>query len=209
MKGAELVKALIIWTALVAAGCGGNWASLTCDPSSCAGCCSVTGECLPGTTAAACGSDGLQCATCGLNRICKTDRTCGVDPNSYWHVRPAYAVIAATDAVGEAWDIGSAPTDAPDAVSVLWCPGAAQSTESEEIPDSYGPIWQDGGCTARAGDLLAEGFSFLVKDVDVLSDDYVCERLVAPVVEDDLGSLRAYSIQSSPLLEMGFEFQAR
>ena len=54
--------ALLSFTLFVSA-CDVSPAS-TCTPSNCLGCCDSSGQCLPGTSASACGSGGNVCSPC-------------------------------------------------------------------------------------------------------------------------------------------------
>jgi hypothetical protein len=68
------VLALLIGLVIVAAGCGGGSSApridRSCGPSSCDGCCTVDGVCVPGNTATACGSGGVACSACLAGQIC-------------------------------------------------------------------------------------------------------------------------------------------
>ena len=180
-----------------------------CDPSQCSGCCDALGQCQPGDTIAACGTGGDRCSACAVHRICKADRTCGVDPNSYWHVQPVYAAISPVDDANEPWDLGDPPGSDPDVVAEVWCPGESTPQRSEEVSDTLAPVWTSGGCTARAGDLLAEGLSMRLTDVDVLSDDTILERTSITIIEDELGSAQTWTFQNALVSEIAFEFQPR
>ncbi len=70
----------VLWTlllasvAIVAAGCGGPHTG-NCNASNCTGCCTSTGECKDGKTAAACGFNGAECQSCGTG-TCGPALTC-------------------------------------------------------------------------------------------------------------------------------------
>lgn len=53
--------------------------STTCSQPTCEGCCSSDGECLAGTSRAACGTSGGTCNTCGARELCKSGQ-CALDP---------------------------------------------------------------------------------------------------------------------------------
>lgn len=61
---------LVVVVALSAAGCGTEVPS-PCEPSSCNGCCSTTGECLAGDTRDACGHGAGACEACGAGLECR------------------------------------------------------------------------------------------------------------------------------------------
>lgn len=162
-------------------GSGGSSAT-TCGPSNCAGCC-YGGQCQAGSTAAACGSLGVACATCAKNQICRTTQTCGVDPNSNWAVQLAQASIAPNNN-GSAWD---ADGSAPDVFADLRCPATATSitVATPIVQDSYTPTWTTGSCTMKASALMSDGFAFQLYDSDLLSDDTITNGLLYKVTESD------------------------
>ena len=48
-------------------------ASSNCLLGTCAGCCTPSGQCVPGTTNAQCGSNGVACVACNpLTQVCTT-----------------------------------------------------------------------------------------------------------------------------------------
>ncbi len=150
---------------------GGNPPAASCSAANCAGCC-FNNTCQAGNTSAACGKAGAACTTCGTAQVCLTAQTCGVDPDSAWRVQPLSARIAATNN-GTAWD---GEGSAPDVFIVMKCPGSETTTSTPEV-ESYTPAWSTGGCTARAGQLLAEQWMFQVWDSDVTSDDTITSAL--------------------------------
>jgi len=146
---------------------GGNTNTQKCDASNCAGCC-FNNVCQAGNTASACGKKGAACVACGSVQVCKTDQTCGVDPEGVWRVQPLSAQIAA-DNNGTAWD---GDGSAPDVSISMLCPGTTTHTATSEV-ESYTPAWTSGGCTAKAGQLLAEPWVFQVWDIDFSSHDTI------------------------------------
>lgn len=152
-----------------------------CSPSNCTGCC-LNNTCQAGNTAAGCGKNGASCGTCSANQICRTDQTCGVDPNSTWKVQPTAATITATNN-GSTWDGDSS---APDVSVFLDC-APIGSTFDSQTPESqsYTPSWTTGGCTGKASDLLSAGFQFQVFDIDVAADDTITQNLSYVVKEAD------------------------
>lgn len=55
--------------AVVVSGCGAP-RQMTCDRSNCSGCCSLDGQCQPGTQVSACGVSGSQCSLCTSGSQC-------------------------------------------------------------------------------------------------------------------------------------------
>jgi hypothetical protein len=152
---------------------GGNPSSpSTCSATNCAGCC-FNNTCQAGNTAAACGKAGAACTACGTAQVCLTRQACGVDPESTWRVQPLSARIAATDN-GTAWD---GDGSAPDVFIAMQCPGSETVTSTPEV-QSYTPAWSTGGCTARAGQLLAGPWMFQVWDSDVSVNDTITDTLM-------------------------------
>ncbi len=181
---AGLVLALSILT-----GCGGDEApgngngtgtEQKCSASNCAGCC-FNNACQTGTTASACGKAGAACMACSSLQVCRTDQTCGVDPDSVWRVQPTSARITSNNN-GSSWD---GDGSAPDVVVVMRCPGATTSTGTSEV-ESYTPAWTTGGCTAKARQLLAEPWVFQLWDIDLTSDDTITAGLGFQFTEQHL-----------------------
>jgi hypothetical protein len=155
------------------AGGGSGGGSGGCGPSTCTGCC-FNGACQPGSTAAACGKNGASCAQCATNQVCRVDQTCGVDPESTWLVQPRSATIASSNN-GSAWD---GDGSGPDVRVYTWCPAtAANASATPEASDTYAPAWSTGGCTAKAKELLSNGWGVQVIDVDVVTDDTITPAL--------------------------------
>src|SRR5437764_481108 len=67
--GRVLLCGVLISTALP--GCS---SSPPCEPSSSAGCCTLTGRCELGTQAVACGAVGNMCEPCTVEQICSAGR---------------------------------------------------------------------------------------------------------------------------------------
>lgn len=164
-------------------GCGGSDTSgggtpnsgttpmQTCSASNCAGCC-FNNVCQTGTAASACGKAGATCSVCGSAQVCKADQTCGVDPNGVWLVQPVSAQIASSNN-GSSWDADDSP---PDVFVNSTCPGATGASVTPEV-ESYTPSWTSGGCTAKAGQLLASKWTFQLWDSDISSDDTITDVL--------------------------------
>lgn len=161
---------------------GGADAAATCGPSTCIGCC-LNNTCQGGGTTAACGTGGAQCTACAAQQICRTDRSCGVDPESVWKVQPVSAEISATNQ-GSSWDTGSAP----DPFVNLWCPSTAASITSwtPTVNDSFYPKWSTGGCPMKAKDLIATGFALAVWDEDISVNDLIVPKSPLTVTEANL-----------------------
>jgi hypothetical protein len=56
-----------------------DYASGTCSPGACSGCCDATGLCVSGTSATACGFSGMTCQVCQSTETCKMG-TCAPPP---------------------------------------------------------------------------------------------------------------------------------
>ncbi|MFY0525572.1 hypothetical protein ACN28I_21330 [Archangium gephyra] len=182
--GAVLALSLLV-------GCGGDddtpgdgnpggGTQQPCSASNCTGCC-FNNTCQTGNTASACGKAGAACMACGSSKVCKTDQTCGVDPNSVWRVQPVSARIASSDN-GTYWD---GDDSAPDVVVSMRCPGSTTYTQTPEV-ESYTPAWTSGGCTAKASQLLAEPWVFQLWDIDFSSDDTITDSLALRITEEFL-----------------------
>ncbi len=171
-------------------GTGGGSGAATCSAQNCSGCC-FNGSCQPGSTAAGCGKAGAACVACNVSQVCRVDQTCGVDPESTWLVQPVTASIAANNN-GSTWD---GDGSAPDPRVYMTCPGVTpNATSTGEASNTYQPNWSSGGCTAKAKDLLRSGWTFVVYDIDAVSDDSITAQLVVPLVEQDF-TLRGFSLQ--------------
>jgi hypothetical protein len=169
---------VIVLSALV--GCGGeddpgsgntDGTTQKCSASNCTGCC-FNNACQTGNTASACGKAGAACAACGSAQVCKTDQTCGVDPNSIWRVQPVSARVASSNN-GSSWD---GDGSAPDVFVWMQCPGSTTSSSTPEV-ESYSPTWSTGGCTAKASQLMAEPWVFQLWDSDFSSNDTITGTL--------------------------------
>lgn len=159
---------------------------MSCSLANCAGCC-LNGTCQPGSTAAACGKNAASCVACTTGQVCKTDQTCGVDPESLWRVQPSAAVIAANDN-GVAWD---ALGGAPDPFVSLYCPAgsAAPTASTPSVADSFMPTWATtvpAHCVMKARDLVSTGVGVAVWDEDVSDDDVIASKGAVPVTEAQL-----------------------
>lgn len=169
------------------AGCGGEdnpgsgntGNTQKCSAANCTGCC-FNDVCQTGNTASACGKTGAACVACGSSQVCKTDQTCGVDPNSTWRVQPVSARIAANNN-GSSWD---GEGSAPDVFVAMRCPGSDTVSSTSEM-ESYNPTWTTGGCTAKAGQLMAEQWVFQLWDSDVSSNDTITGPLGARFTEQN------------------------
>lgn len=196
-----MLKIALVAVSLIAVGCGGSGGPGLgggCSSSNCAGCC-LNNVCQPGSTAAACGKNASSCVACLNGAICKTDQTCGVDPNSMWKVQPLSATIRTTDSGGVAWD---ALGGAPDPYCDLYCPGTASAITSSTavVADTFSPVWSTGGCVMKASDLLTLGFKVGVYDEDVSSDDTIAPAGPISVAERDLLAGRLDGISNGTTL---------
>lgn len=159
---------------------GGSGTQQKCSASNCTGCC-FNNACQTGNTASACGKAGAACVACASTQVCKTDQTCGVDPNSSWRVQPTSARIASSNN-GSSWDGDSS---APDVFVEMRCPGSTTYTSTSEL-ESYSPTWSTGGCTAKASQLLAERWVFQLWDSDFSSNDTITDSLAFQFTEANL-----------------------
>jgi hypothetical protein len=124
--------------------------------------------------------------------VCRTDQTCGVDPEAMWVVQPTSAGLTANNN-GSAWD---GDGSAPDARVLMWCADSTSAAATAEVTDSYQPRWTTGGCAAKAKDLLRAGWTFQVIDVDVVSDDTVTAQLKVTLTEQHF-SEGGFSLQAT------------
>lgn len=164
----------------------GTESGVTCSAKTCAGCC-FNGTCQTGTTTTACGKFGVECAYCpgvAVSAICKTDQTCGVDPEGTWKVQPLNAKIATTNQ-GADWDFGGG---APDPFVTLYCPStaAAVTSTTPTVTDSFTPTWSTGGCVMKAKDLMGLGYAIQAWDEDVSVNDPICGKGTIVPKESDL-----------------------
>ncbi|WPB75396.1 hypothetical protein KYC5002_41185 [Archangium violaceum] len=180
---------------------GGGGTEQKCSASNCTGCC-FNNVCQTGNTASACGKTGATCTACGSAQVCKTDQTCGVDPNSVWRVQPISARITSSDN-GTSWD---GDGSAPDVVVAMRCPGSTTSTETPEV-ESYTPAWTSGGCTAKASQLLAEPWVFQLWDVDISSHDTITDSLALRITEAFLTSGGVTVNASGGMMSMTVQLQ--
>ncbi len=171
--------ALVALVAMVAA-CGGSGGSggggggsNGCSSANCTGCC-FNDACQTGNTASACGKGGGSCFQCINGAVCKTDQTCGIDPNSTWRIQPASATVTTKNGGAADWDFGGG---APDPYAVLYCPaGAAMATATTTAAtDTFTPTWSttSAPCTMTASALQSTGFGFAMLDDDVTTPDTI------------------------------------
>ena len=159
-----LLLASAIFTACVA---GGNDPTATgCGPLNCAGCCQF-GVCQAGNGNVACGLQGSICAICAQGEACSVAGFCSLDLKAKWSVRPVRALIESSNK-GSSWD---ADGSAPDVAVTTTCAGT--SIGVSETIQSYKPSWQSGACVATAGDLLAKGVVFTMRDMDLSVHDSI------------------------------------
>lgn len=190
-------RVLVVAVFALFVGCGGDvsgndpGSSGTCSASNCTGCC-YNGACQAGTTAAACGKNGAACVACSTNQVCRADQTCGVDPESNWVVQPTSAEIA-PDNNGSDWDGDGSP---PDVIVNSWCPATASSGTATGEVESYTPTWTSGGCTAKAKQLLADGYAFQMWDSDAFSNDTITSPLKVTLTEENF-TAGTITLQSS------------
>lgn len=201
MQGGKFSKLAGVGLAAVLAACGGSSTTgttgdsastgttatsgtQTCSATNCAGCC-FNGQCQSGNTASACGKDGATCAACGASQICKTDQTCGVDPDGTWLVQPTAATITQTNN-GTSWDGDSS---GPDVFINMQCPATTPvSSHTPTADDTWTPSWSSGGCTTKASFLLAQPFVFQPWDEDLTSDDPISDALQIQFTEANLSA---------------------
>ena len=140
---------------------------------------------VTGPTATQCGKRGATCSACATNDICKADQTCGLDPAATWRLWVSSAVIASSNH-GVGWD---AFGGAPDPEMALWCPSTATTYSAlmPKVDNTFTPSWSGGGCTARAGQFLADGVAFDGLEIDSSSSNEVIAHFtVTPITEADL-----------------------
>ncbi|RYZ39384.1 MAG: hypothetical protein EOO71_20320 [Myxococcaceae bacterium] len=178
-----MFRMVAVVAGLVLAGCGGSeepgddTPPATCSAANCTGCC-FNNTCQTGNTASACGKAGAACLKCASVQVCKTDQTCGVDPASVWRVQPVSARISASNN-GSSWDGDNSP---PDVFVAMACPGSTVATVTPEV-ESYTPAWSTGGCTATAGQLLAERWGCQLGDSDLSVNDPMTDVLTYQLTE--------------------------
>lgn len=161
---------------------GGTPQKERCAASNCAGCC-FNNVCQTGTSTSACGKAGATCQACGAVQVCKADQTCGVDPESVWRVQPVSAQITPSNN-GSAWDGDFSP---PDVFVAMLCPGSTVESRTAHV-ESYTPTWTTGGCTARAGQLMAEQWVFRLLDYDVTFNDTITDVFGARFTEQNFSA---------------------
>lgn len=206
-KGNTLKHAALLFAVLVLVGCGGTGPDGTgggsgggtggaggggsggggaaaCSAANCPGCC-FNGTCQAGVAAGACGKSGTTCAACGTNQVCKSDQSCGVDPQAMFKVQPVSATITPTiPGTTTTWDL----TSPPDVIVNLWCPAtaAAVTSSTPEATDSYNPTWSTGGCLMKASDLMSQGFAISAFDNDPVGSDPITSKGTIIVTEAQL-----------------------
>ncbi|MBI5610202.1 MAG: hypothetical protein HY902_15100 [Deltaproteobacteria bacterium] len=178
-----LVLASLILTACQTTGTntGYNPNATGCGPNNCAGCCSG-GVCVAGNEAFACGLGGGMCDSCDSGDVCNAYGTCVLDPASKWTVWPVKASIESSNN-GTSWD---GDGSAPDVIVSTSCPGGSVGV-SEKV-ESYYPTFSYGGCVATAGDLLAKGITFSLKDSDLTVDDSITGNVAMAISSADLAT---------------------
>ncbi len=160
---------------------GYNPSATGCGPLNCAGCC-AGGVCTSGNSAMGCGLGGGICAICDATDICNSSGQCVLDPSAKWIVRPVSAVIESNDN-GKNWDGDGSP---PDVIVTTVCPDGSVGT-SEKV-ESYNPSFSLGSCVATAGDLIAKGITFSVKDSDLTVDDSITGNVSMAISTADLAA---------------------
>jgi hypothetical protein len=168
-------------------GTGGGTAS--CSAANCAGCC-FGNQCQAGTTAAACGRNGVECAACATGLVCLAEQTCGIDPASQWAVLPTSAVVSQYDSNNEGWDAFDGP---PDPFAALTCPATelAATGRTATVDDSLAPSWTSlefGSCVMSAHALMTTGFGLIVYDQDTFADDIIAPLQTVKPTEAQLRS---------------------
>ncbi len=174
-------------------------AAPTCDATNCTGCC-LNGTCQAGLTVASCGKGGAACAVCsGTKVVCTADQTCGIDPASTWRVQPKSAVVSTKNGTSD-WDVGAG---LPDPYVSLWCSSIANDAiYTPTVTDSLTPTWTMGGCTMKAKELLALGFSVAVSDEDIAVHDEIASKSIVKVTEKDLLSGSIAISKGSTLIDL-------
>ena len=159
--------------------------TVICGPSSCAGGCCLQGVCVIGKSFAACGKNGVTCATCNLGQVC-ANQTCGkctlnsecdavsicVKGNcqSPWGIPYNIQVTAATinqysyatNPTGAMWD--ATGKGLPDPFVKITA--GTSSWTSVYLEDTLSPVWL-GGLSAHLSKSTLVGFAFW--DYDSLS----------------------------------------
>lgn len=160
-------------------GGGYNPNATGCGPNNCAGCC-AGGVCTAGNSAVGCGLGGGICTICNGADVCNASGQCVLDPASKWVVQPVAAAIESSNN-GTSWDGDGSP---PDVIVTTVCPGGGVGT-SEKV-ESYNPTFSFGSCVATAGDLLAKGVTFSLKDSDLTVDDNITGNVSMAISAADL-----------------------
>ncbi len=123
-----------------------------------------------------------MCIACASPDACVSNGTCDLDPAATWRVR-----VSAINTTS--WDA----TSSSDIEVRLWCPSSATSVSATmpKVQDNNSPRWTTGGCTLTAGEILAEGIAFDVRDEDVTGYDTVQPRTNVTISASNLraGSL--------------------
>jgi hypothetical protein len=162
-------------------GCPENPPDPLCGPESCFNGCCRNGECIQGTSNAACGAVGTACAVCTFAQVCTAGDCIEA---ATWEVRPLSASITFLDPRDQlAWDVDSSP---PDVVVSMGCPlldGGTVWSESEEV-ESYAPTFNTAGCRSSRQALIASGVVVDVVDRDLFFDDPI-EALRVPLDPTD------------------------
>jgi hypothetical protein len=144
-----------------------------CNESNCDGCCR-NGVCTSGRAITRCGKNGAECEACtGELIICKTDRSCGIDPSHVWTVQPVSATIATQNA-GSNWDFNGGR---PDPYVTLACPtGSATTLQTPTADDTLTPVWSTGGCMMTTEQLETDGFELATFDADITFDEVISAK---------------------------------
>lgn len=65
------MRGLVLVSFLGLVGCGGGAVQTMCGPTTCAGCCSASGQCVAGVLSSECGSTGGRCLDCAASsQVC-------------------------------------------------------------------------------------------------------------------------------------------
>lgn len=116
-----------------------------CPAPRCDGCL-VDGRCEPGTRAEACGEGGGACTACGAGDVCSQGQ-CGLKLDALWQVTPAEAALGGATAEVEL---------------ITYCPSTHTRGLVTTPQTTLTPTWTGPSCTMTAGELLTQGFDFVV-----------------------------------------------
>jgi hypothetical protein len=139
--------------------------------------------------------------------VCKTDQTCGVDPDSNWLVQPTSASVKPTNNGASSDGDGSGP----DPQVFLACPSSAPNFthQTPEAGNTFAPTWSTGGCVMKARDLIQTGFGFRVFDIDIAADDPITGSYNFTLVEGTFVAGTSTQMNLDGLNSITFTFSRR